>query len=920
VINGAGASDFTGHTASAAGDLNGDGLADIIVASPSADLVAGDNNGRAYVIFGKTSGTAVNLPLTSSSQGFSINSDGPNAINYVSDAGDVNGDGLSDLIVSNHNADAGSTVDAGKTYVVFGRTGTNTAISLSAVDAGSGGFVINGTAFDERVGTLVRSLGDFNGDGFADVIVGADFSGDINAKGQSYVVFGKSSTSAVNLSNPGTAAFSIVGESAGDQAFRVSGAGDVNGDGLADLVVGAAGVDGTLGSDIGRSYVVFGKTGAPSTVQLSAIAAGVGGFVINGESAGDRLTTSTYAGDINGDGLADLIVSAANSDKGNGIDSGRAYVVYGKTGTSAIDVTALERGVGGFVINGQSAGDLVASVSYGGDINGDGYDDLLVGATGADPGGITNAGKAYVVFGSNQFGSSQVGSTVDLVGNASANSLTGTAAAETFAAGDGNDLLIGNGGADVMHGGRGNDTLVINASNITALSSVMGAGGNTEQLAMLDGGTGYDTLRLSGGAALDLTAVSNVSAMSTDNSSRISSIERIDLVTDTAANTLTITARDVNDMAGFNLIRTGTVSADGKTWTNVSGGTALSATTQFHQLVVDGTNADSVTIKSTTGTWTNAGTVNDGTSNFVAWQNTTTNSQVIVKSDVAVTANVAPIVLDLNRDGELSYANVVMDVNSDGVMDNTLWAGVQDGVLVWDKYRDGQVHDHSQYVFTEYGGSTDLEGLAAGFDTNADGVLDAQDEKFGEFMVWQDSNQNGVSDAGEVSSLADWDIVSIDLVSDGVQRNPVEGVFEAGRSTATTTDGQTILVADAAFAFREATADELAAQAVKSTAVSDATALVGVAELAPSDEWQNKPHDLSDEELAALNLDAVLVATPTNGVEQLMLGSEASTSEWPQTQDSSTEDGQTQAVFHASTLDSTQPLVDEHLLNAGRVM
>jgi hypothetical protein len=107
---------------------------------------------------------------------------------------------------------------------------------------------------------------------------------------------------------------------------------------------------------------------------------------------------------------------------------------------------------------------------------------------------------------------------------------------------------------------------------------------------------------------------------------------------------------------------------------------------------------------------------------------------------------------------------------------------------------------------------------------------------------------------------------------------------------------------------------------VKSTAVSDATALVGVAELAPSDEWQNKPHDLSDEELAALNLDAVLVATPTNGVEQLMLGSEASTSEWPQTQDSPTEDGQTQAVFHASTLDSTQPLVDEHLLNAGRVM
>jgi hypothetical protein len=212
-----------------------------------------------------------------------------------------------------------------------------------------------------------------------------------------------------------------------------------------------------------------------------------------------------------------------------------------------------------------------------------------------------------------------------------------------------------------------------------------------------------------------------------------------------------------------------------------------------------------------------------------------------------VNVPVAPIVLDLNRDGELNYANVLMDINSDGVMDNTLWADMQDGVLVWDKYRDGQVHDMSQYAFTEYGGSTDLEGLAAGFDTNRDGVFSMADEKFGEFKIWQDVNQNGVSDAGEVLSLADWGITSINLLSDGVQRTPVDGVLEAGRSAANLADGGSMLVADAAFAFRDATADELAAHAVKTTASSD--------------EWQNKPYELSDEELAAIGLTSEATAS-----------------------------------------------------------
>jgi hypothetical protein len=238
-----------------------------------------------------------------------------------------------------------------------------------------------------------------------------------------------------------------------------------------------------------------------------------------------------------------------------------------------------------------------------------------------------------------------------------------------------------------------------------------------------------------------------------------------------------------------------------------------------------------------------------------------TPEQVTSSPTVAV---VAPVVLDLNRDGDLSYATVIMDVSNDGVLDNTLWAGMQDGVLVWDKYHDGKVHNHSQYAFTEYGGSTDLEGLAAGFDSNRDGVFSMADEKFGEFMVWQDADQDGVSDAGEVRSLADWGITQINLVSDGVQRTPAAGVIESGRSTANLADGGTMLVADAAFAYSTATDGKAAAHLAS--------------QLARAAEFQNKPYTLSAEEMAQLGLSELAASVLTGADAQVIAQELASVS------------------------------------------
>jgi hypothetical protein len=157
------------------------------------------------------------------------------------------------------------------------------------------------------------------------------------------------------------------------------------------------------------------------------------------------------------------------------------------------------------------------------------------------------------------------------------------------------------------------------------------------------------------------------------------------------------------------------------------------------------------------------------------------------------------VVLDLDGDGQIGYSQIKMDLNRDGILDTTSWVAAQDGLLVHDIYGDGSVRENSQFAFARHGGETDLQGLAAQFDSNNDGVLDAKDSQFGEFAVWQDTDQDGVADAGEVKTLADLGITALQLNSDGVQRTPETGVTEAGRTTAQLTNGSTLVLADAAF-------------------------------------------------------------------------------------------------------------------------
>ncbi|MBF03545.1 MAG: hypothetical protein CMP76_09640 [Flavobacterium sp.] len=409
------------------GDINNDGLEDLAIGSGNATVNGFQLSGSAYIIFGSSNPYPNPFDLTTldGTNGFVVS-----GIAYderrgstIAGVGDINGDGIDDVIIGSSNTNADE-------IVIYGTTSFPALFTINSIN-GTNGFLI-----DTPGSNQVAGLGDVNGDGMNDFIINTP-----HFSGQAWILFGRSSNFPASIDASwldGTKGFKTSSFPGDRSSYKIGAAGDINHDGFKDILIGN-----WDSSDPAISFCLFGKgTPFPALVDLTALD-GTDGFSID-NNGGNFLTFVGTLGDINHDGIDDFFSetnaifgrttpfpfhfsqSSLNGVEGftlpgsltsagigdinlDGIDdfisvygnNGKAYIVFGSTNgfPNPINESTLN-GINGFIINGLNPSNIGRPVSGNGDLNGDGIADFVVGSPYTP---TTEIGKSYVIFGGDHY-------------------------------------------------------------------------------------------------------------------------------------------------------------------------------------------------------------------------------------------------------------------------------------------------------------------------------------------------------------------------------------------------------------------------------------------------------------------------------------------------------------------------------------
>jgi len=606
-------------------DFNGNGVGEVVFASQrkittliGVDKVPPGNYLDFFDAFDSNSIPRITNFITD------ITRSGPAGRGYTAlSSGDINGDGLADLFISDFHS------RIKKVFVLFGDTNLVGKIEnallltddIKSSNTTFKGFYITDSnpnsvvSEDLSFGWAVSYLGDTNGDGYGDLAIANSYAGTPSLKSpeEIFVIYGgaqiKNTDLDVNQIRTGTSPslgyvikadpnLPFLACDAGLNATKIYG--DFNGDGRNDFIFEGQTYDHTAA----KFYVVFGRQNDNTPINLNSL--GNKGFTISLPSIAlanvifqdnEEIPnldipreTATNCGDLNGDGIDDILIkltfnTTIRSDSAHKLNHFLAYVVYGKTNADNVDLNNLDD-------NGTSAygykivdlsktidvsSNFLGNITAPGDINGDAIPDFILddytGANNLLPtvklGSTTNAllGRQtkFTVQGTGTSGNDTINLNTSNVD-------------ETLVGGAGDDVIYGNGGADVMYGGVGNDTFNLTQNNIDQLTQGASSSG---RLARVDGGGDTDTLALSGtGVSLDLTQIAN---------NRLQSIEKINLG---ASNSLKVSWSDIQNMAAMNLFNKATG------WTGLGDGTV-----SYHQMVLDGQQTSNVDFANDGGGW-----------------------------------------------------------------------------------------------------------------------------------------------------------------------------------------------------------------------------------------------------------------------------------------------------------------------------